>query len=399
MEPWTWNQVDDGAVFFMQAGAAPVHSSSIFAFDLDDTIVTTKSGAKFATSGSDWQWLYANTPDVLRALAAATPPVKLAIMSNQKGVSDGKTALVIVQDRFEQVARALDIPLLCMFAVNDDLYRKPRINMWRLCVSEYNGGIVPDLHACVYVGDAAGRPAHRKSDGTLHKKDFSAGDARFAANVGIRFTTPEEFFLKDASQNSFVTLGPRVTETLASGSGRLASGFFPAVPGVQELVILIGPPASGKSTLAADATLFPPSAYTVINQDTLKTKAKCLSAAAAALAAGRSIIVDATNKDVETRRPWLELAAKARVPARAVLIDASKELCFHGNTFRALNFATAPADRRRVPSMVIHAWFKHFQAPTIAEGFASPVIIMPQYSHLRFASREEAELFHSYLDA
>ena len=44
--------------------------------------------------------------------------------------------------------------------------------------------------ACLYVGDAAGRPKEGP-----RKKDFSAGDLKLAINVGVPFQTPEQFFL------------------------------------------------------------------------------------------------------------------------------------------------------------------------------------------------------------
>lgn len=62
--------------------------------------------------------------------------------------------------------------------------------MWELFLQR-NGPV--DLDQSFYVGDAAGRPA----DG-IHPKDFSCSDRKFASNVGIKFYTPEEYFLGEA---------------------------------------------------------------------------------------------------------------------------------------------------------------------------------------------------------
>ena len=87
-----------------------------------------------------------------------------------------------------------------------------------------------------------------------------------------------------------------------------------------EAVLLIGPPACGKSTITS--VHFP--TYTRVNQawacfdfandvptcvidrfaawqDLLKTRKKCLDVAAAELAAGHSVVIDATNKDASVR--------------------------------------------------------------------------------------------------
>ena len=50
------------------APAAVAGSSAIVAFDLDGTLITTKSGASFPRSRSDWTWLSTQVPRRLRQL-------------------------------------------------------------------------------------------------------------------------------------------------------------------------------------------------------------------------------------------------------------------------------------------------------------------------------------------
>lgn len=61
----------------------------------------------------------------------------------------------------------------------------------------------------------------------------------------------------------------------------------------QEMVILVGMPASGKSTFAKK--YFVSRGYAHVNQDTLGTKAKCIKAAKQALDEGKSVIVSLSN--------------------------------------------------------------------------------------------------------
>jgi bifunctional polynucleotide phosphatase/kinase len=63
--------------------------------------------------------------------------------------------------------------------------------------------------------------------------------------------------------------------------------------------VLVGSPASGKSTLAKK--LAKDHGYEVVNQDTLGSKKACIEAVRLHLGEGRSVIVDNTNRDVATR--------------------------------------------------------------------------------------------------
>ena len=47
-----------------------------------------------------------------------------------------------------------------------------------------------DMKQSFYCGDAAGRPARNGV-----KKDFSDADLKFGAKIGLKFHTPESFFL------------------------------------------------------------------------------------------------------------------------------------------------------------------------------------------------------------
>ncbi|KAI5291050.1 hypothetical protein KEM54_006524 [Ascosphaera aggregata] len=181
----------------------------IAAFDLDSTLIKTKSGFLHPRHGNDWIWWSSSVPSVLQGLHREG--YLLAILTNQKAVSlrkqviagkaDSKSVANLKQ-RLTGVIKALDLPLVVYAATEDDKFRKPAIGMWNLLVGRDGYDIERDLALgqCIFVGDAAGR-----------KGDHSAADRDFAMNAGIPFRTPEEIFL--GQQTSEVTATTETTES------------------------------------------------------------------------------------------------------------------------------------------------------------------------------------------
>ena len=133
---------------------------------------------------------------------------------------------------------------------------------------------------------------------------------------------------------------------------------------MQELVVVVGRPASGKSTLRDK--FFVPKGYIAVNRDTLGTQSKCLKTAEDALASGKSVIIDNTNPSKAARKPYLDLAKKFGVPARCLHLCIPPEVCRHLNYYRQI---LTKGTRRRVPDVGVRVFEKDFQAPKAEEGF------------------------------
>lgn len=177
--------------------------------------------------------------------------------------------------------------------------RKPRPGAWQVIVDEFGVGEDQiDKTSSFYCGDAAGRPVFGN-----RKKDFAATDYKFAINCGISFQTPEALFLKMKARIH--------TQPMEWNIGFDPKSLLDQDPNVcfdisrktssQEIVALVGSPASGKSFLAHNH--FPD--HEIVNQDIEKTIVNCKKRCLDALKRGKSVIIDATNRDPASRKIWI----------------------------------------------------------------------------------------------
>ncbi|VEU21482.1 DEKNAAC102500 [Brettanomyces naardenensis] len=177
----------------------------IAAFDLDDTIVQTKTGSRFSRSSTDWKFKYPSLQDRLSDFSAtednSTIPI-VAIFTNQGGVTnkEGAKSLSNLIDRLNRILEALpsSLPIVFYgatkkakndtFQVSDDVvhswFRKPNVGMFEQLIRDLEIDKAKiDYKESFYCGDAAGR-----------KGDFSDSDLQFAKNIEFKFFTPEEYF-------------------------------------------------------------------------------------------------------------------------------------------------------------------------------------------------------------
>lgn len=332
----TW--MTHGGVMVKLRSSPDAVYKGILAFDMDGTIITTKSGKTFAVDGSDWKFWH---PDVVSTLRAWHDDQRYAIafISNQAGVQNGKTSIPELQGKVDKIIDAIGLPVDFICSLDNDLFRKPRPGMWHfMAAARWARSTALHGEKVMYIGDAAGRnlPASKV-------KDFSDSDLKFAVNLDIevpinpcfllnasdsvsQFATPESFFLQSKLRVhtevlSNLTSSIRLVDKVSAVP--LDEGIFmrpeprqqhyaahpttAAVPSSadKEIVLLVGPPASGKSTLSQR---FAANGFVRINQDTLGTLPACIKAGRAQLQAGHSLVIDNTNWNKPTRSAWMELA-------------------------------------------------------------------------------------------
>jgi bifunctional polynucleotide phosphatase/kinase len=358
------------------------HAHKMAGFDIDSTIIKTKSGKKFATGRNDWTFFDPSVPSKLKELDSNG--VKIGFFTNQGGIEKGNAQVDSLLGKFEDIIKAIGIPIQVFVSTGSSHYRKPSPEMWLFAEKNCNGNIKINLDESMYVGDAGGRP----KDWVKGKsKDFSCSDRMFAANVGVAFHTPEKFFqgLPEASYewNSY-----NVKEMLPSLKlNKLPSPSLHSEK--QEIVVLVGCPASGKSTLTKNH--FISNGYVSVNRDTLGTKEKCIKAATNAIKDNKSIIVDNTNPKVEDRKVYIDLAKQHNIPARCIYLKMEDEgLSHHLNMYRQNK---SKGTQRRVPIVAYRTFQKYFVMPEKKEGFNEVISLdfVPA-----FDSSSDEELFQQW---
>lgn len=187
--------------------------------------------------------------------------------------------------------------------------------------------------------------------------------AEMALSAGLPFFTPEEYFLGQPHDPNFTLSGwdPR---TYAHPTPPSLPPLLPSASASPELVLFVGPPASGKSTYFARH--FAPAQYAWVNQDTLKTRPRCLGAVEAALLEGRSVVVDNTNPSREVRREYVELVRRLGLgtKVRVGWFGADERTCRQNSVYRALK----GVEREVLPGIAFTMYYKGFVRPTADEG-------------------------------
>jgi bifunctional polynucleotide phosphatase/kinase len=198
--------------------------------------------------------------------------------------------------------------------------QKPKTDLFNKALPKFK----PDN--AFYVGDAAGRPG-----------DWSDKDKVFATNINVKFYTPEEIF-------------ELAKDTTATNAIKPASK--------KEVVIMVGYPASGKSTIAK--TTF--GTYHIVNGDLLKTPAAMIKDAEKHVET-QSIVFDSTAGTKEKRALYIKFAEKYDLPVRVLWVTTPIDVTMERNKTRAQEGGP------KIPDIAFYVYRKHFQIPEESEGF------------------------------
>lgn len=326
----------------------PQTNKNIVSFDLDDTLISTKSKKKYPISANDWVEIN-NSKNRLTELFKTN---NIVIFSNQSKMKGQKE---MIKSKFEQIINYFQLPLTVYISGNYDHYRKPNIGMFQLMLKDYYNDDINHINSFIFVGDAAGRLKTKN-----HPKDFSCSDRKFCYNIGyfydkiFEFKTPEEYFNNEPEESfewdefdrSIIKFDQKIN-------------FTPSK--TQEIILMVGYPASGKSTFYDN--YLKPVGYAHINQDELKTLSKCLTLTKKYLKEKKSICIDNTNPSLETRQKYIQLCKDNKIPIRCIYFNIDLQ------TAKFLNLYRANVSDKNIPEISYNVYKKNFIEPTLKEGF------------------------------
>lgn len=335
-------------------------SSKIAAFDLDSTIIETKSGNVFAKDIHDWK-IMPNVKEKLLKLYEDN--YKIVIFTNQSGIKSGKITKESFFQKIQDIVEEIGIPIQIFVSTsNHSYFRKPAPGMWYL-LEQNNSEIKINKNDSFYVGDAAGRPKRKDK-----KKDFSDSDLKFALNIGLTFYTEDHYF-KGYIEKLNTPIHP--LQLLKDTSSTVNAAKL-LLKKEQEIILFVGPPASGKSSYTSFFD------YVIVSNDIQGTSKKVIHTLYEALNNSKSVIIDNTNSIIKGtfnektgkgtigRDFYVNIAKTRKIPIRVLYFNIEKELSIHLNEYRRI------ISLKDVPNIAIHKFYKNIKEqgpPTLDEGF------------------------------
>ncbi|NBO36483.1 HAD-IIIA family hydrolase [bacterium] len=279
-------------------------------FDFDWTLVRPKTNGTFSKNVDDWMWLTDSVPMVLKKLYSKG--FCIVVISNQSRTTEMKITQIT------NVMSSLgDIPSLIAVGYEES-DKKPNTTMFDIIKEDKQVDMVNSF----YVGDALGRP-----------EDWSDSDKKFAENIGLaKIYSPDDMF-------------------------EIKRDFKMNIPeaDTQEVIVMVGYPGSGKSTIASQFS----EKYKVLEGDILKTSANMIKEAKKYIKEGYSVIFDATNPTIKKRKEYIDVAKKYGLHTRCILMQTDMiESMFRNNRRNKV-----------IPKVTYFVYRKKYEEPTINEGF------------------------------
>jgi bifunctional polynucleotide phosphatase/kinase len=289
-----------------------INNTNYAIFDFDWTLVKPKNNRKFPSNTEDWQYLRNSVKETIQKYKLTH---HIVIVTNQTKAWKVDQIKLVVED----LQLTNDATIIIGFTTH-----KPDTSLFLKAFPNFEEN---NNDNSFFVGDAAGR-----------LNDFSDSDKQFAKNLKIKFILPEEIFPLDTIENNINI----------------------DIPQEKEVIIMIGYPGSGKTTICKD--IFEKYNYHIVSGDILKTTSKMIKDAIKYINI-KSIVFDSTAGTKEKRLEFIQFAQKYNLPVRAVWIQTPIDISMERNKQRALVTGS------KIPDVVYYVYRKNFEEPDEEEGF------------------------------
>ena len=324
-------------------------SKKVASFDLDGTLIKTKSKKRFPIDKDDYIYAFDNVDSKLNELIVSG--YKIVIFTNQNGIQRGKTKLANIIYKIEKLFPYADY----FISDKDDLYRKPMPGMYQQFI-ELNGNPTDVF----YVGDAAGRIG-----------DHSSADVNFAYNSAIKFKTQNQYFENNKEDIKPICIPlPNKPNTISD-----VKEFNNSV-----VVIMQGYPGCGKTEFIKKYVKHNKiKDYLHLSNDEY-TKSKLMKAYKKGLQDEILIFIDNLNATQKNREEFIKLLPE-HYSAVGIHIKTPLEIAFQLNKQRYYDSNIDPnykgKVRSKVPKVAYNTYKKRFEKMTKKEGFYKIINFMP----------------------
>jgi bifunctional polynucleotide phosphatase/kinase len=294
-------------------------------FDLDGTIIKTKSGRRFPKDMNDWQLI--NDSIKIKLSSLIDNGYTIVIFTNQKNL-EKRLGIEAFRKKCKNIQTELGVPMVFYVALINNYMRKPFPGMLEV----YNNNNKISLKDSFYVGDAWSKT-----------ECFSDSDLCFAKNCNLSFYKAEEFFLSNPKiyDNSYNNLFPKVDYELNELNEFIKD---------KQYLFIISPPASGKSTFCKKYL----GEYIRLSKDDYNTSSKYRKAINKNLE--DKLVFDNTNANRDKILSYLKDSDKIGY----IIRNISKEQSFYLNKYR--HFITK-GSVKLLPDVAIHTYYKRVTYP------------------------------------
>lgn len=134
-------------------------------------------------------------------------------------------------------------------------------------------------------------------------------------------------------------------------------GLADAPPFEPFMLLLMGFPGAGKSTIAKKLEEILPWKYERINQDELGSRQACLRRAEEVLVYDKKCpIIDRCNAGAQHRKPFLQLAKEVGCPVDCIILEVPKQVCIQRCKAREDHPTVAPQDAEKIVGFMKRDW-------------------------------------------